>query len=342
MTVDRSADRAAEQAFEAVLAGRPVDGEGDLAAFTAAVRATTARAPQPNAALTALLSTGLLADQSPSTRTADQAAAIARPPRRRPTTVISDLLAAALAKTASAGIAVKCSAAVGVALAGLTTVGSLQALPASAQEVFNQVVHVDAPSGATTGEPVTSSSPSQPADATTQAPSTTTGAPSTATETPGGTATTTATSTATTTPGTTGDPATDTTSETPGTGSSATPTSGGIGGYMSSGRHSGSVEPGDAADIAHHRNDSRKSGRTAAPSTGADDQGEDTGDDSQATTSDDDSDDSATTSGSGAATQTATPERQGGSAHRGSSSGGSSGSGSAQGGNGKGGHGSDD
>ena len=68
-------DSAVEDAFEALLAGRPVpEGAAGLAAFTEAVRTSATRQGRPNAALAELLATGLLADQSsPSVRTATSA-----------------------------------------------------------------------------------------------------------------------------------------------------------------------------------------------------------------------------------------------------------------------------
>ena len=74
-------DSAVEDAFEALLAGRPVPEEAaGLAAFTEAVRETATSPGRPNAALAELLATGLLTDQSsPSTRTARSAGA---PPSR--------------------------------------------------------------------------------------------------------------------------------------------------------------------------------------------------------------------------------------------------------------------
>src|SRR4029453_14809885 len=65
-------DSAVEDAFEALLAGRPApEGAAGLAAFTMAVRTRATRPGRPNAALAELLATGLLTDQSsPSARTA--------------------------------------------------------------------------------------------------------------------------------------------------------------------------------------------------------------------------------------------------------------------------------
>ena len=94
-------DSAVEDAFEAILAGRPVpEGAAGLAAFTGAVR-TSATAPgRPNAALAELLATGLLTDQSsPSIRTARSAGSAARAAasrvriRRRPAMIFPALIA---------------------------------------------------------------------------------------------------------------------------------------------------------------------------------------------------------------------------------------------------------
>src|SRR5947209_6350758 len=70
-----AADSATENAFEAVLAGRPVlpgtPGLGAVTAFTEAVRATATQPGRPNAALAELLANGLILDQpSPSPQTA--------------------------------------------------------------------------------------------------------------------------------------------------------------------------------------------------------------------------------------------------------------------------------
>ena len=110
-----AADDAVEQAFEALLAGRPVPSEdGGLVAFTEAVRASATAPGRPSAALAQLLATGLLTDQpGPSTRPA-------RTSRRRRSRMLAPAL---FSKLAAAGLAAKAATVTGVAVVGLTTVG---------------------------------------------------------------------------------------------------------------------------------------------------------------------------------------------------------------------------
>ncbi len=99
-------DRAAEEAFEACLAGRPVPaGAPGLAAFTDAVRAGATAPGRPNAALAELLVIGLLPDAS--TRTVGPARSSRKRPRMILSTLVTKFVAAgAVAKAATAGGAV--------------------------------------------------------------------------------------------------------------------------------------------------------------------------------------------------------------------------------------------
>ena len=99
-------DSAVENAFEALLAGRPApDQAAGLAAFTEAVRMSATSPGRPNAALADLLATGLLVDQSsPSARTARSAGAPpSREPRGRTRRRFAMFVPAVLAKVLSAG-----------------------------------------------------------------------------------------------------------------------------------------------------------------------------------------------------------------------------------------------
>ena len=137
-------DSAVEDAFEAILAGRPVpEGAAGLAAFTEAVRASATRPGRPNAALAELLATGLLTDQSsPSVRTATSAGSAPerrRPrvrTRRRPAMIFSALIA----KFLSAGAVAQAATGATVAVVAFTGVGAVGALPDPVQDTFATVV----------------------------------------------------------------------------------------------------------------------------------------------------------------------------------------------------------
>ncbi len=236
MTVERTA----EQAFEDVLAGRSTDGTADLAAFTAAVRASAARAPQPNAALTALLSTGLLADQpSPSPATARPTAAPARPTRRR-TTVITDLLASCAAKIGAAGLTTKVLAGAGIALAGVTTVAATGVVAAAGEGTPTSLTDTSTLTPSETPEPSETrkrSEPPTPSDIPTTTESPTSSRTGTARE-------------AAEVEHTRGEaPPSDV----------AVPTAGGLGGLVSSYAPGGGMSGGVASTWAHERNESRRS-----------------------------------------------------------------------------------
>jgi uncharacterized membrane protein YgcG len=135
-------DSAVEDAFEALLAGRPVPEEAaGLAAFTGAVRASATLPGRPHAALAELLATGLLADQSsPSTRTARSAGAppSRRDPRIRNRRRFTMFFPALLAKFLSAGAVAQAATGAGVALVAFTGVGAVGVLPDALQ---NTVAH---------------------------------------------------------------------------------------------------------------------------------------------------------------------------------------------------------
>jgi hypothetical protein len=137
-------DSAVEDAFEALLVGRPVpEGAAGLAAFTEAVRASATLPGRPNAALAELLATGLLTDQSsPSVRTARSAGSAPeglpfRVRIRRRTTMIFPVL---LAKFLSAGALAQAATGATVAVVAFTGVGAVGALPDPVQDTFATVV----------------------------------------------------------------------------------------------------------------------------------------------------------------------------------------------------------
>ncbi|WP_167761879.1 hypothetical protein [Blastococcus sp. CT_GayMR19] len=156
-------DSAVEDAFEAILAGRPVpERAAGLAAFTGAVRASATTPGRPHAALAELLATGLLTDQSsPSVRTATSAGSVpARRSsrvrtRRRPAMIISALFV----KFLSAGAVAQAATGATVAVVAFTGVGAVGALPDPVQDTFATVVADITPiepptSGETTGDVV--------------------------------------------------------------------------------------------------------------------------------------------------------------------------------------------
>lgn len=164
-----AADRADERAFEALLEGRAVPGEGaGLAAFTDAVRASATRPGRPDAALAELLTTGLLTHSpDPSARTAKR--------RRRSMWFFS----AILAKIASAGAVAWASTAAGAVVVGVSTAGFAGALPAPVQHTFATVVDSVTPLTAP-GSTSSTATPTTPAVTTpaTTTPAATTTAPS--------------------------------------------------------------------------------------------------------------------------------------------------------------------
>jgi uncharacterized membrane protein YgcG len=137
-------DSAVEDAFEALLVGRPVpEGAAGLAAFTEAVRTSATRPGRPNAALAELLASGLLADQSsPSVRTATSAGSVPERrrsrvrTRRRPAMIFSALIA----KFLSAGAVAQAATGATVAVVAFTGVGAVGALPDPVQDTFATVV----------------------------------------------------------------------------------------------------------------------------------------------------------------------------------------------------------
>ena len=135
-------DRASEDAFEALLAGRPVpEGAAGLAAFTGAVRGAAASPGRPSAALADLLSTGLLTDQSsPSTRTAPTAGTTrSRGRTRRRLPVIATAL---IAKFLSAGAVAQAAAGAGVVVVVAAGAGTAGVLPEDAQTAFSDLTGI--------------------------------------------------------------------------------------------------------------------------------------------------------------------------------------------------------
>jgi hypothetical protein len=138
-------DSAAEDAFEALLAGRPApEGAAGLAAFTEAVRTSANRPGRPSAALAELLATGLLTDQSsPSIRTARTAgsppARSSRVRIRRRAAMIFPVL---LAKFLSAGAVAQAATGAGLVLVVATGAGATGALGENVQDTLTSVVGV--------------------------------------------------------------------------------------------------------------------------------------------------------------------------------------------------------
>ena len=138
-------DSAAEDAFEALLAGRPApEGAAGLAAFTEAVRTSAVRPGRPSAALAELLATGLLTDQSsPSTRTARTAgsppARSSRVRIRRRAAMIFPVL---LAKFLSAGAVAQAATGAGLVLVVATGAGATGALGENVQDTVTSVVGI--------------------------------------------------------------------------------------------------------------------------------------------------------------------------------------------------------
>jgi hypothetical protein len=142
-------DSAVEDAFEALLAGRPVpEGAAGLAAFAGAVRATATQPGRPNAALAELLATGLLTAQpSPSTRTArpDGASPSRRASRIRRRRRIAMFFPALLAKLLSAGAVAKAATGAGAVVVALSGAGAAGVLPGPVQDTFATVVSTVTP-----------------------------------------------------------------------------------------------------------------------------------------------------------------------------------------------------
>lgn len=150
MTTAADHDRAAEDAFEALLDGRPAPGgAAGLAAFTGAVRDAADRPGRPNAALAELLSTGLLTDQSsPSARTAP-AAGIPSGSRGRTRRRFTVIVPALIAKFLAAGAVAQAAAGAGVVVVVVAGAGTAGALPDDAQTAFSDLTGI----GETTEEP---------------------------------------------------------------------------------------------------------------------------------------------------------------------------------------------
>jgi hypothetical protein len=133
-------DPAVEDAFEALLAGRPVPEEAaGLAAFTAAVRTTATSPGRPNAALADLLATGLLVDQTrPSARTATSPGATR--PRARNRRRFAMFFPALLAKFLSAGAVAQAATGATVVVVAFAGAGAAGVLPGPVQDTFTSIV----------------------------------------------------------------------------------------------------------------------------------------------------------------------------------------------------------
>jgi uncharacterized membrane protein YgcG len=140
-------DSAVEDAFEALLAGRPApEGAAGLAAFTEAVRDSATSPGRPNAALAELLATGLLVDQSsPSARTARSAGtAPSRASRVRIRRRFAMFFPALLAKLLSAGAVAQAATGATVVVVAFAGAGAVGVLPDPVQETFTSIVSDEA------------------------------------------------------------------------------------------------------------------------------------------------------------------------------------------------------
>jgi hypothetical protein len=149
-------DSAVEDAFEAILAGRPVpEGAAGLAAFAGAVRASATQAGRPNAALAELLATGLLTDQSsPSVRTARSAgsAPVRRPSRVRNRRRFAMIFPVLVAKFLSAGAVAQAAAGAGIVVVAVTGAGAVGVLPDPLQNTVATEVETVTPFDVEGGE----------------------------------------------------------------------------------------------------------------------------------------------------------------------------------------------
>jgi uncharacterized membrane protein YgcG len=137
-------DAAAEDAFEAALAGRPVSagaaGRCGVAAFPEAVRTTALQPGRPSAALADLFANGLLTDQSsPSTRTAPAAGNPSRSRSRRRRR-FAMFIPALFAKLLSAGAVAQAATGAGIAVVVVTGAGAAGVLPDPVQSTFASLV----------------------------------------------------------------------------------------------------------------------------------------------------------------------------------------------------------
>ncbi len=168
MTGDRSID----ETFEALLAGRPAPAGGSLAAFTAGVRRSAAPG-RASAELAELITTGLLTDAtrpaaavSGATGPALQASG---PPKWRPR-MITDVIAGALAKIATAGTMTHAAAGTTLVVAGVVGAGAAGALPETLQEQVAAAFSAEAPAeGPAPVDPTTEAAPT-PSDGSSATP----------------------------------------------------------------------------------------------------------------------------------------------------------------------------
>ena len=240
--------RAAEVAFEAALAGRPVpDGASGVAAFTDAVRAEGTAPGRPNAALADLLATGLLTThQEPSPGTAGHSA---RTSRKRPRMLLSTLVA----KIIGAGALAKAAAGTGVvvvALAGATTAGVVTPQDPTTSVVESPATQEDVdPDPTVEPDPLTGTDPGTGTDDGTDTDVADDTPAETPTETPVGTPQE---------PVVTPAPELTPWHEGPDQGQSH-------GDWVSEGARAGGVDGGTVSTEAHRRNEQRRKAREAAP-----------------------------------------------------------------------------
>ncbi|TFV61838.1 hypothetical protein E4P41_09175 [Geodermatophilus sp. DF01-2] len=246
---------AAEEAFEACLAGRPLpDGASGLAAFTDAVRASATAPGRPNAALAELLATGLLAPiQEPSRGTDGRPARSSRKRHRM-------FLPALVVKFASAGAVAKATAGAGVALVAFTGAASADVLPEPVQTTVEEVADLVVPGGEAASQPVVEPAPEDPAvdggtapdvpvtgGDTPEVPGTEDATDVPATETP-----------ATDAPATDAPPTAEQWQQGPAEGQS-------FGGWVSEGAQAGLVDGRTVSEQARERNEQRRAERQGAP-----------------------------------------------------------------------------
>src|SRR5215207_5945803 len=159
-----------DEAFDRLLAGRPVPAEAALlVAFTDAVRADATNPGRPSPQLAQLLVDGIPSAPATDVRTA-AVTATTRPAGRRRRRAGRGILVAAVAKFASAGAVAQAATAVGIVLASVTGAGSAGVLPdpiqASVSTVLEAVTPFELPDSPD-GAPATDEEPAE-AEATTE------------------------------------------------------------------------------------------------------------------------------------------------------------------------------
>jgi hypothetical protein len=134
-----------DEAFDRLLAGRPVPAEAALlVAFTDAVRADARSPVRPSPQLAQLFVDGLLSAPATDVRTT-AVPATTRPAGRRRRRAARGILVAAVAKFVSAGAVAHAATGVGIVLAGVTGAGSAGVLPDPVQGSVSTVLEAVTP-----------------------------------------------------------------------------------------------------------------------------------------------------------------------------------------------------